>query len=145
MAGSVNKVTLLGNLGADPEIRNTQSGVKIASFSVATTESWKDKNSGERQERTEWHRVAIFGGLADLVERFLKKGDKVYLEGKLRTRKWQDQGGVDHYTTEIVIQPRQGEIVFLSNRRGEGGSSGNGSADWAPADGGSDLDDEIPF
>ena len=145
MAGSVNKVTLVGNLGADPEIRNTQAGDKIATFSLATSESWKDRNSGERQERTEWHRVAIFGGLAELAERYLKKGDKVYLEGQLKTRKWQDQSGVDHYTTEIVLKPYKGELVFLFNRRGEGNTGGDGSADWAPAGGRPDIDDDIPY
>jgi single-strand DNA-binding protein len=167
MAGSVNKVILVGNLGRDPEIRFTQSGAKIANLSVATSESWKDKQSGERREKTEWHRVVVFSeGLAGIAERYLKKGSKVYLEGSLQTRKWTGNDGVEKYTTEIVLQGFNGTLTMLDGR-GEGGgggggfdngSSGGGSGgsgpDWGSPDSGGggssgpsggDLDDEIPF
>ncbi len=125
MAGSVNKVILVGNLGKDPEVRNTQSGGKIVNLTVATSETWNDKASGERKERTEWHRVVIFNErLADVAERFLRKGRKVYLEGALETRKWTDQSGVEKYTTEVVLKNFRGELVLLdSNRGGEDGDS----------------------
>ncbi len=162
MAGSINKVTLVGNLGQDPEIRSTQSGDKIANLSVATSESWKDKNTGERKEKTEWHRVCIFGPLAEVAEKYLRKGSKIYIEGQLQTRKWQDQSGQDKYSTEVVLNRFRGELTMLDSRRdaegqgaGEyggapsggpesGGGSGGGGGGPAPS-GGSDLDDEIPF
>jgi single-strand DNA-binding protein len=114
MAGSVNKVILVGNLGADPEIRRTQAGDPVASFRIATSESWRDKNTGERKEKTEWHSVVVFNEqLADVVEKYAKKGAKVYVEGQLQTRKWQDQSGLDRYTTEIVLNRFRGEIQLL--------------------------------
>ena len=155
MAGSVNKVILVGNLGRDPEIRHTNDGMKIANLSIATSESWKDRNSGERRERTEWHRVVIFNeNLANVAEQYLKKGSKVYIEGQLQTRKWQDQSGADKYTTEVVLQRFRGELQMLDSRQSSGdGGFGGGSQDnygGAPSGGGggggaSDLDDEIPF
>ncbi len=153
MAGSVNKVILVGNLGRDPEIRHTNDGMKIANLSIATSESWKDRNSGERRERTEWHRVVIFNeNLANVAEQYLKKGSKVYIEGQLQTRKWQDQSGQDKYTTEVVLQRFRGELQMLDSRQSSGdGGFGGGSQDnygGAPSGGGggaSDLDDEIPF
>ena len=148
MAGSVNKVILIGNLGRDPEVRSTQDGAKIVQLSVATSEQWKDRNSGERRERTEWHRVVIFNErLGEVAERYLRKGSKVYLEGQLQTRKWQDKEGQDRYTTEVVLGRFRGELTMLDSRGGEGG----GMAEDAPAErepapaGGRDLDDEIPF
>ena len=162
MAGSVNKVILVGNLGRDPEIRFTQSGAKIANLSVATSESWKDKQTGERREKTEWHRVVVFSeGLAGIAERYLKKGSKVYLEGSLQTRKWTGNDGVEKYTTEVVLQGFNGTLTMLDGR-GEGGggfdsgpSGGGADPDWGspdasggsstPGAGSSDLDDEIPF
>jgi single-strand DNA-binding protein len=150
MAGSVNKVILVGNLGKDPEIRNTQAGGKIVSFTLATSETWNDKASGERKERTEWHRVVAFNEqIADVAERFLKKGAKVYVEGQLQTRKWTDQGGQEHYTTEVVLARFKGEMTMLSRaNNGErpeaDGTSGGGYLPRA-GHGGGDLDDEIPF
>lgn len=158
MAGSVNKVILVGNLGRDPEIRTTQSGDKIANLSVATSESWNDRQTGERRERTEWHRVVIFGRVAEIAEQYLRKGSKVYVEGSLQTRKWQDQSGQDRYSTEVVLQRFRGDLQMLdragdaeSRNRDYGGyedrdrSIGSGrSAAPAPALG-SDLDDDIPF
>jgi single-strand DNA-binding protein len=165
MAGSVNKVILVGNLGKDPEIRSTQDGRKIVTFSLATSESWRDKNSGERKEKTEWHRVVIFNeALAKVAEQYLKKGSKIYVEGALQTRKWTDQAGVEKYTTEIVLQNYRSELTMLDGR-GEGGGSGGGGGFSGGSDegyggggggggGGSrperrppgpDLDDEIPF
>ena len=147
MAGSVNKVILVGNLGKDPEIRHTQDGRKIANFSVATSESWRDKNSGEKRERTEWHAVVIFGALADVVERYVAKGSKVYIEGSLQTRKWQDKQGNDRYTTEIVAN----EMQMLGGRGGgmggESGESagGGGSREPLPSSTEGDFDDDIPF
>lgn len=128
MAGSVNKVILVGNLGADPEIRRTQDGRPIANLSVATSETWRDKNSGERKERTEWHRVVIFNeGLCKVVENYLKKGSKIYLEGQLQTRKWQDQSGQDKYSTEVVLQGFNSTLTMLDGRGdGEGGGGGRG-------------------
>lgn len=126
MAGSVNKVILVGNLGRDPEIRTSQSGQKIASLSVATSDTWNDRASGERRERTEWHRVVVFNDrLADVAERFLRKGRKVYLEGVLQTRKWTDQSGQEKYTTEIILDRFRGELVLLDGRgSGEGDDAG---------------------
>lgn len=132
MAGSVNKVILVGNLGKDPEVRNTQSGSKIVNLTVATSETWNDRQSGERKERTEWHRVVIFNDrLGDVAERFLRKGRKVYLEGELRTRKWTDQSGQERYTTEVTIDRFRGELVLLDSNRSdgdEGGFDGGGSS-----------------
>jgi len=123
MAGSVNKVILIGNLGKDPEIRSTNDGTKVASLTIATSENWKDRNSGERKERTEWHRVVIFNDrLVDVVERFVKKGAKVYIEGALQTRKWTDNSGQERYTTEVVLQKFRGELTMLDSR--QGGSAG---------------------
>lgn len=167
MAGSVNKVILVGNLGRDPEIRRTQDGRPIANLRIATSESWRDRNSGERRERTEWHSVVIFNeNLCKVVEQYLRKGSKVYVEGQLQTRKWQDQQGQDRYTTEVVLQGFGGTLTMLDGRSsggmqdgggqvgyddgggsgggGRGGSSGGGSSGGG---GGFDkqLDDEIPF
>jgi single-strand DNA-binding protein len=166
MAGSVNKVILVGNLGKDPEIRRTQDGRPIANFSVATSESWRDKATGERKEKTEWHRVVIFNeGLCRIAEQYLKKGSKVYLEGQLQTRKWQDQSGQDKYSTEVVLQGFNSQLTMLD--RAGGGSAGAGS-DFGSDEGGGDfgssgpttrekkpamagagkrgdMDDEIPF
>lgn len=152
---SLNKVQLIGNLGADPEIRSFQNGGKVANLRLATSETWKDKDTGERKERTEWHSVAIFNdGLVGVVERFLKKGSKVYIEGKLQTRKWQDQSGADRYSTEVVLQGIGGSLVMLDGKSssGSGGETPNGRAqephpgahggDAPPFD---DLDDDIPF
>jgi single-strand DNA-binding protein len=125
MAGSVNKVILVGNLGADPEIRRLNSGDPVVNLRIATSESWRDKNSGERKEKTEWHNVVIFNdNLAKVAEQYLKKGAKVYIEGQLQTRKWQDQSGQDRYTTEVVLQKFRGELQMLDGR-GEGGGQGN--------------------
>lgn len=119
MAGSVNKVILIGNVGKDPEVRSTQGGKKVVTLSVATSETWKDRNSGERQERTEWHRVVIFNErLADVAERFVKKGSKIHVEGALQTRKWTDQSGVEKYSTEIVLQQFRGELTLLDGKGG---------------------------
>ena len=150
MAGSVNKVILIGNLGKDPEVRTTQTGDKIVSFALATSETWNDRASGERKERTEWHRVVVFNEqIAGVAEKYLKKGAKVYLEGQLQTRKWTDQGGVERYSTEIVLARFKGAMTMLSSANGNprqggsdnGESSGSG---YLPRTGG-DLDDEIPF
>jgi single-strand DNA-binding protein len=125
VAGSVNKVILIGNLGKDPEVRSMQNGGKVCNLSVATSESWKDKMSGERKERTEWHRVVIFNeNLISVAERFLKKGSKVYLEGQIETRKWADQAGVEKYSTEVVLRPFRGELTLLDGREGGGGGGG---------------------
>ena len=122
MAGSVNKVILVGNLGRDPEVRSTQDGAKIVQLSLATSESWKDRATGERRERTEWHRVVIFNErLADVAEQYLRKGSKLYVEGQLQTRKWQDTEGLDRYTTEIVLGKFRGELTMLDGRSSEGG------------------------
>lgn len=163
MAGSVNKVILIGNVGKDPEIRTTQTGSRLANLSVATSESWKDKATGERKENTQWHRVVIFNdALVGVAERFLKKGSKVYLEGQLETRKWTDSEGKDNYSTEVVLRPYRGELTLLDSRQSDnaggygGGGYGGGQNDQsaqqpsyaAPATGASfadDLDDEIPF
>ncbi|CAH0495611.1 single-stranded DNA-binding protein [Novosphingobium sp. CECT 9465] len=131
MAGSVNKVILVGNLGADPETRSFQNGGKVCNLRIATSESWKDRNTGEKQERTEWHTVAIFGeGLAGVAERFLKKGSKVYIEGQLRTRKWQDQSGADRYSTEVVLQGPGAVLTMLDGAPGGGGGGGGRSGGW---------------
>lgn len=155
MAGSINKVILVGNLGSDPEIRQTKDGRPIANLSVATGESWKDKNTGERREKTEWHRVVIFNeGLAKIAEQYLRKGSKVYLEGQLQTRKWQDQNGQDKYTTEVVLQGYNGNLTMLDSRQGGGdfaGSStgsigsGGGGDSLPPSSPGGDMDGDIPF
>ncbi len=162
MSGSVNKVILVGNLGRDPEVRAMQSGGRVCNLSVATSERWKDRTTGEPQERTEWHRVVIFDDrLADVAERYLKKGSKVYLEGELQTRKWQDQSGQDRYTTEVVLRRFRGQLTMLDTRSGAGGygestgestgeSGGESGGDFAqpaaaPTGAGGDLDDEIPF
>ena len=163
MAGSVNKVILVGNLGADPEVRRTQDGRPIVNLRVATSETWRDKASGERKEKTEWHRVVIFSeGLAKVAEQYLKKGAKVYLEGALQTRKWQDKDGQDRYSTEVVLQGFNSNLTMLDGRGGAGASGGSdfGGGDFgspgptaarrpamAGAGGGKrdDMDDEIPF
>ena len=172
MAGSVNKVILIGNLGADPEVRSFQNGGKVCNLRIATSETWKDKNTGERREKTEWHTVAIFQeGLVRIAEQYLKKGSKVYIEGKLQTRKWQDQSGADRYSTEVVLTGFDGTLTMLDGRsdnagggggsyggggsggsygggngggNGGGGNYGGGSGGGAPS-GGNDMDDEIPF
>src|SRR6202042_3894779 len=126
MAGSVNKVILIGNLGADPEIKRTQDGRPIANLRIATSDTWRDKNSGERKEKTEWHRVVIFNeGLCKVAEQYLKKGDKVYIEGQLQTRKWTDQAGVEKYSTEVVLQGFNSNLTMLDGRSGGGGSFGS--------------------
>lgn len=159
MAGSVNKVILIGNLGADPEIRSTNDGRKIANLRIATSESWKDKATGEKREKTEWHRVVIFSeGLARIAEQYLKKGAKVYIEGQLQTRKWQDKDtGADRYSTEVVLQNFNSTLTMLDGRGGGGaGLSDDGGADFgasgpvtkpraATAGRRNDLDDDIPF
>ena len=138
MAGSLNKVMLIGNLGADPEIRSFQNGGKVANLRIATSETWKDRNTGERQERTEWHTVAIFSeGLVNVVERFLKKGSKVYIEGKLQTRKWQDQNGQDRYSTEVVLRGFDGTLTMLDGAQGGGGGGGGGYGGGGQRGGGS--------
>ena len=138
MAGSVNKVILVGNLGADPEVKSFQNGGKVCNLRIATSESWKDRNSGEKKERTEWHSVAIFSeGLAGVAERFLRKGSKVYIEGQLRTRKWQDQQGQDRYTTEIVLQGPGAVLTMLDGAPGSSGGGGGGSGSgWGSSSGG---------
>ncbi|GLV28799.1 hypothetical protein TomTYG75_13200 [Sphingobium sp. TomTYG75] len=147
MAGSVNKVILVGNLGADPEVKSFQNGGKVCNLRIATSESWKDRNSGERKERTEWHSVSIFSeGLAGVAERFLRKGSKVYVEGQLRTRKWQDQSGNDRYTTEVVLQGPGAVLTMLDGAPGGGqggGRSQGGGSDWGASSGGfgGDYDD----
>ena len=168
MAGSVNKVILVGNVGRDPEIRSMQNGGKVAQLSVATSETWRDKNSGERQERTEWHRVVVFNErLIEVVERFVKKGRKLFVEGELQTRKWTDNQGQERYSTEVVLQRFRGDLQLLDSQRdgggatagggfddeggGYGGSSGGGGSGGGGGGGGrkspprGDLDDEIPF
>jgi single-strand DNA-binding protein len=130
MAGSVNKVILIGNLGRDPEVRSFQNGGKVVNLRIATSDTWRDKQTGERKERTEWHSVAIFNeGIAKIAEQYLKKGSTVYIEGSLETRKWQDQSGQDKYTTEIVLRPFNGNLTLLGGR-GEGGSGGGGGGGY---------------
>ncbi len=163
MAGSVNKVILIGNLGRDPEVKSFANGGKVVNLRIATSESWKDRNSGEKREKTEWHSVAIFAeGLTRVAEQYLRKGSKVYLEGQLQTRKWQDQSGADRYSTEVVLQNFNSTLVLLDRR--EGGGGGYGEDDYggrsdsfgssAPRGGGgsrpapafdTDLDDDVPF
>ncbi len=138
MAGSVNKVILIGNLGKDPEVRTMQNGNKVANLTIATSETWRDKSSGERKEKTEWHRVVIFGNLADIAEKYLKKGSKVYVSGSLQTRKWQNKDGQDQYTTEVVLQGYGGELTMLDSKGGGGGGSGGGSYG-----GGGDMDEPV--
>ena len=167
MAGSVNKVILIGNLGRDPEVRTMQNGGKVANLNLATSESWKDKATGERKEKTEWHRVVVFGQLADIAERYLKKGSKVYICGSLQTRKWTDKDGAEKYTTEVVLQGFNSELTMLDGKGGGGGGGGMGddngggwdSGDSAPARSGGggggggakrapardEMDDDIPF
>ncbi|MSO70164.1 MAG: single-stranded DNA-binding protein [Alphaproteobacteria bacterium] len=161
MAGSVNKVILIGNLGRDPEVRRMQDGKPVVNLSVATSESWRDKATGERKEQTEWHRVVIFNErIAEVAEKYLKKGAKVYVEGQLRTRKWTDQSGAEKYSTEVVLSGFRGELTMLDGARGAGGGASSdmgglqddmGGRQPAPsgarggARSGSDLDDDIPF
>lgn len=153
MAGSVNKVIIMGNLGKDPEIRNFPNGGRVCNFSVATSESWRDKNSGEKQERTQWHNISILSDpLVNIAERFLKKGSKVYLEGQLETRKWQDNSGSDRYSTEIVLRPYKGEITLIDNKADSNMSNeptNNNQMDEIQENSVSpnvdDFDDEIPF
>ena len=163
MAGSVNKVILIGNLGRDPEVRSFQNGGKVCNLRIATSETWRDRNTGERKERTEWHSVAIFQeGLVKVAEQYLRKGSKVYIEGQLQTRKWQDQSGQDRYSTEVVLQGFNGTLVMLDGRDGggsggggygggyeddRGGGFGGGSGGGQQGGGGgrADMDDEIPF
>jgi len=151
MAGSVNKVILVGNLGRDPEARSLNDGSQVVNLSVATSESWKDKATGERRERTEWHRVVIFNeNLGKIAQNYLKKGSKVYIEGQLQTRKWTDQDGKDKYSTEVVLQRYRGELTMLDSRPEGGGSFSDDSAapvedKSAGSSGGGDFDDEIPF
>ena len=164
MAGSVNKVIIVGNLGRDPEVRSFQNGGKVVNLRIATSETWKDRNSGERKERTEWHSVAIFNeNLGNIAERYLKKGSKVYVEGQLETRKWQDQSGQDRYSTEVVLRQFRGELTLLDGREGGGGGGSGGDRDYGYDDAsparsgggrdtvpqgggrGGDIDDEIPF
>lgn len=170
MAGSVNKVILVGNLGRDPEVRSFPNGGKVCNLRIATSETWRDRNTGERKERTEWHSVAIFNeNLAKIAEQYLKKGSKVYVEGQLETRKWQDQSGADRYTTEIVLRQFRGELTLLDGRDGgtgggqggyddagqQGGYGGGSGGSYGSGSGGGmgggmggsrqDLDDEIPF
>ena len=158
MAGSVNKVILIGHLGRDPEVRSFQNGGKVCNLNVATTETWKDRATGEKREKTEWHRVAIMAeGLVGVAEKYLRKGGKVYLEGQLETRKWQDQSGADRYSTEVVLRPFASTLVLLGDARGGqgagyddrgqgGGGQGGGGLGGAPGGAGADVsDDEIPF
>ncbi len=166
MAGSVNKVILVGNLGRDPEVRHTQDGKPVVTLNMATSESWKDKNTGERKEKTEWHRVVIFNeNLCRVAEQYLRKGSTIYIEGALQTRKWTDNAGIDKYTTEVVLQRYRGELTMLGGRNdggsssyggGDNMSSGGGSSSGGSSSGGSsgggsfgggsaDIDDEIPF
>ena len=167
MAGSVNKVILVGNVGQDPEVRQFQNGGQVCSFSLATSENWKDKNTGERREKTEWHRISIFSeGLIRVVQSYVKKGSKLYIEGQLETRKWQDQNGVDKYTTEVVLRGFGGTLTMLDSRNeGGGGARMGGGGGYSQDSGGygnqggggprqmdgpaqnfsQDLDDEIPF
>jgi single-strand DNA-binding protein len=175
MAGGINKVIIVGNLGKDPEVRTFANGGKVCNFSVATSESWKDKQTGERKEKTEWHNISIYNeGLAGVAEKYLRKGSKVYLEGKLQTRKWQDQSGNDRYSTDVVLQGFDAKMEMLDSKPGGGGQGGGSSDGWgggqgggAPSGGGSgggwgqtgggsgggqgggafdsDLDDDVPF
>lgn len=146
MAGSMNRAMLIGNVGQDPDIRATQSGGKVAAFSVATNESWTDKRSGERVERTEWHRIVVFNeALAELVEKFVAKGDKLYVEGTLRTREWEDSEGIRRYTTEITLGAFDGRIVLLGSRNGNGRAAAPANDAEAASAGKASADDAIPF
>jgi single-strand DNA-binding protein len=163
MAGSVNKVIIIGNLGRDPEVRTFQNGGKVVNLRIATSETWKDRNTGERRERTEWHSVAIFNEpLGRIAEQYLRKGSTVYIEGQLETRKWQDQSGADRYSTEVVLRPYTGNLTLLGGRGDGGGGAGGGggydsgpsgggygggydSGPSSPAPAGGGMDDEIPF
>jgi single-strand DNA-binding protein len=153
MAGSVNKVILVGNLGRDPEVRSTQDGGKVATLSLATSENWRDKASGERREKTEWHRIAIFNErLVEVAEKYLRKGSKIYVEGQLQTRKWTDQSGQERYTTEVVLGRFRGELTMLDGRAGGGGAGdpggmaeGHSETPAHAARQGGELDDDIPF
>lgn len=174
MAGGINKVIIVGNLGKDPEVRTFANGGKVCNFSVATSESWKDKQTGERKEKTEWHNISIYNeGLAGVAEKYLRKGSKVYLEGKLQTRKWQDQSGNDRYSTDVVLQGFDAKMEMLDGKPGGGGQGGGSSDGWGGGQGGgsssggsgggsndgwgqtgggqgggafdSDLDDDVPF
>ena len=159
MAGSVNKVILVGNVGQDPEVRQFQNGGQVCSFSLATSENWKDKNTGERREKTEWHRISVFNeGLVRVIQSYVKKGSKLYIEGQLETRKWQDRDGNDRYTTEVVLRGYGGNLTMLDRRNSAGGGGynqdqmgggyGGGGAramEGPPQDFSADLDDEIPF
>jgi single-strand DNA-binding protein len=162
MAGSVNKVILIGNLGTDPEIRSMQTGDEVANLSIATSETWKDKGSGERKERTQWHKVVIFNQpLITVAKNYLKKGAKVYIEGQIETRKWQDKDGKDQYTTEVVLRPYRGELTMLDNKGGGGdysessgggyssgggnSSGGYGGGNTAPRGKADEMEDDIPF
>jgi single-strand DNA-binding protein len=144
MSGSVNKVILIGNLGKDPEVRTMQNGTKVANLSLATSERWKDKSTGEKKERTEWHRVSIFGGLADIAERYLKKGSKVYVCGQLQTRKWTDKDGNEKYSTEVVLQGFNSELTLLDGKP-PSRDSDEPVADNTRATSRNDMDDDIPF
>jgi single-strand DNA-binding protein len=145
MSGFLNRVQLIGNLGRDPEVRTTQTGVRVVTLNIATSESWNDQHSGERRQKTEWHRIVIWNeNLGKIAERYLTKGSKVYLEGKLTTRKWQDQSGADRYSTEIHLTPYNGTLTFLDGKKnGAGGDDASEPAQDAPK--GNDPDDEIPF
>jgi single-strand DNA-binding protein len=147
MAGSVNKVILVGNLGKDPEVRRMTSGEPVVNLSIATSESWRDKASGERKEKTEWHRVVIFNkNLAEVAEKYLRKGAKVYVEGQLQTRKWTDKDGAEKYSTEVVLQNFRGELTMLDGKGGGEGGGGKSGAGESPASFQRDeMDDEIPF
>ena len=147
MAGSVNKVILVGNLGRDPDVRRMTSGDPVVNLSLATSETWRDKASGERKERTEWHRVVIFNSnLAEVAEKYLRKGSKIYVEGQLQTRKYTDKDGVEKYSTEVVLQRFRGELVMLDTRGEGGGGGGRGGVSEGPASFDRDeMDDEIPF
>ncbi|MEY3105847.1 MAG: single-strand binding protein [Pseudomonadota bacterium] len=159
MAGSVNKVILIGNVGKDPEIRSTQDGREIASLTLATSESWKDKATGEKREKTEWHRVSVFNeGLVGVIKNYIKKGARLYIEGTLQTRKWTDNTGADRYTTEVVLQGYNSTLTMLDTRAGGGGGSaaedfGGGGYDAGPSSGSNassntsndDIDDDVPF
>lgn len=146
MAGSVNKVILIGNLGRDPEIRTFQNGGMVANLRIATSETWKDRNTGERRERTEWHSVAIFNpAIVKNVEQYLRKGSKVYIEGQLETRKWTDQSGQDRYTTEVTVRPYAGEVTFLDGAPRQSGSQSQPASQSTAPQRTVDIDDEIPF
>lgn len=151
MARGINKAILIGNLGADPETRHTAGGNAVTNLSLATSETWRDRQSGEQQERTEWHRVVMFGKLAEIAGEYLKKGSKVYVEGRIQTRKWQDRDGNDRWTTEVVanemqmLDSRGGSAPFDESSSGSGSGSGSGDYDGPPSDGGAGLEDDIPF